>query len=43
MRLALNKHYVDCANSAARGLLWILFGGCVLAATLYDVGGWIVW
>ncbi|HWM47072.1 MAG TPA: hypothetical protein VNR11_09185 [Xanthobacteraceae bacterium] len=42
MRLALKKGYVECANGAARGLLWLLFGACVLAATIYDVGGWIV-
>ncbi len=43
MRLALNKGYVDCANGAARGLLWVLFGGSVVAATIYDVSQWIVW
>lgn len=39
MRLALKKDYLDRANGAARGLLWLLLVACVLAATLYDLSG----
>jgi hypothetical protein len=42
MRLALNRNIVERANGAARGLLWLLLGACVLAATAYDLGAWIV-
>lgn len=43
MRLTMHKDLVECANGAARGVLWILFAGCVLAATIYDVSHWVVW
>jgi len=39
MRLALKKDYVQRANGAARGLLWLLLIACVVAATLYDLSG----
>jgi hypothetical protein len=39
MRIALKRHYVERANGAARGLLWLLLGVCVVAATLYDLSG----
>jgi hypothetical protein len=39
MRIALKRNYVERANGAARGLLWLLLGVCVIAATLYDLSG----
>jgi hypothetical protein len=43
MRLALNRHYIERANGAARGLLWLAFCASVITATIYDLGYLIVW
>jgi hypothetical protein len=39
MRLALKKDYLERASGAARSLIWLLLGACVVAATLYDLSG----
>lgn len=41
MRLASKGHCAERAQGAARGLLWLFLGVCVIAATLYDLS-WIV-